>query len=82
MAPGAVALSYPLDMVLELCADGLRIFGALLGNHGQIVNLILIVSLQVLQRFSKGHSNFGHFIVLVRHYGRTVVSMEMKKEIG
>jgi hypothetical protein len=80
MEHSKVVLSYPFDVVLKFGADGLCIFCTLFGNHGQIVNLILIVSLQILQRFSESDSNFWHFIVLVRHNGRTVISVEKRRK--
>jgi hypothetical protein len=55
--------SYRLDVFFQNHSYGLSMFGILLGDDGQIANLISVVVLKILQRFLKVQSDLVRNLV-------------------
>jgi hypothetical protein len=55
--------SYRLDVFFQNHSYGLSMFGVLLGDDGQVANLISVVVLKILQRFLKVQSDLVRDLV-------------------
>lgn len=54
-----ISKAYCLDVIFEGTRDGLRVLGVLLGDDGEVADLISVVGLQIFQRLLEVSGHFS-----------------------
>jgi hypothetical protein len=62
-----MAMPYLAYMCLNFLTYGLRMFYGLLCDHGEVLDLVMVIALEVLKRLSKGEDNLRHGLCFARH---------------
>ena len=62
--------SYPSNVAFNFCAYSLSMLSSFFCDHGQVLNFILVIALEIFKSFSESYHDFGGVFGGVRHVGQ------------